>query len=101
MAHLARAGMTGRNGGWGWRFDPATHGNRQPVDAWPLLGRITAPTLIVRGGLSPVLTAEMADRLRASVPHSTLVTIPQAYHHLTLDRPTEFTAALDKFLSSV
>ncbi|PYM22997.1 MAG: hypothetical protein DMD78_13165 [Candidatus Rokuibacteriota bacterium] len=101
MAHLARAGMTGRNGGWGWRFDPATHGNRQPVDAWPLLGRITAPTLIVRGGLSPVLTAEMADRLRASVPRSTLVTIPQAYHHLTLDRPTQFTAALDNFLTTL
>ena len=101
MAHLARAGMTGRNGGWGWRFDPATHGNRQPVDAWPLLPRITAPTLIVRGGLSPVLTAEMADRLRASVPRSTLVTIPQAYHHLTLDRPTQFTAALDNFLTTL
>jgi pimeloyl-ACP methyl ester carboxylesterase len=101
MAHLARAGMTARNGGWGWRFDPATHGNRQPVDAWPLLPRITAPTLIVRGGLSPVLTAEMADRLRASVPRSTLVTIPQAYHHLTLDRPTEFTAELDHFLTAL
>ena len=101
MAHLARAGMTRRNGGWGWRFDPATHGNRQPVDAWPLLPRITAPTLIVRGGLSPVLTVEMADRLRASVPHSTLVTIPQAYHHLTLDRPAEFTTTLANFLTSL
>src|SRR6185503_10472216 len=47
LAHLARAGLTRRNGGWGWRFDPATHGNRAPVDAWPLLGQITAPTLIV------------------------------------------------------
>jgi pimeloyl-ACP methyl ester carboxylesterase len=101
MAHLARAGMTGRNGGWGWRFDPATHGNRQPVDAWPLLPRITAPTLIVRGGLSPVLTAEMAERLRASIPRSTLVTIPQAYHHLTLDRPAEFTAELGRFLDGL
>jgi esterase len=101
LAHLARAGMTRRNGGWGWRFDPATHGNRAPVDAWPLLGRITAPTLIVRGGLSPVLTAEMADRLRASIPGATLVTIPEAYHHLTLDRPTEFTAELSRFLARI
>lgn len=99
LAHLARAGMTRRKGGWAWRFDPATHGNRQPVDAWPLLGRITAPTLIVRGGLSPVLTAEMAERLRTGVPRATLVTIPEAYHHLTLDRPAEFTDALDRFLT--
>ena len=101
LAHLARAGMTRRNGGWAWRFDPATHGSRAPVDAWPLLPRITAPTLIVRGGLSPVLPAEMAERLRTSVPNSTLVTIPDAYHHLTLDRPGEFTVALDNVLATV
>ncbi len=99
LAHLARAGLAQRNGGWGWRFDPATHGARQPVDAWPLLPRITAPTLIVRGGLSPILPAEMAERLRASIPRATLVTIPEAYHHLTLDRPAEFAAALGRFLA--
>ena len=101
LAHLARAGLTRRNGGWGWRFDPATHGSRRPADAWPLLPRITAPTLVVRGGLSPVLTAEMADRLHASIPHSSLVTVPDAYHHLTLDRPAEFTTTLHTFLSRV
>jgi pimeloyl-ACP methyl ester carboxylesterase len=100
LAHLARAGMTRRNGGWGWRFDPATHGNRQPVDAWPLVSRITAPALIVRGGLSPVLTPEMANRLQSLIPGSTLVTVPGAYHHLTLDRPAEFTAVLRDFLKS-
>jgi pimeloyl-ACP methyl ester carboxylesterase len=101
LAHLARAGMTRRNGGWGWRFDPATHGNRRPVDAWPLLPRIAAPTLIVRGGLSPILTAEMAERLRAAVPGASLVTIPDAYHHLTLDRPAEFTTTLHDILTTV
>jgi pimeloyl-ACP methyl ester carboxylesterase len=92
--------MTRRNGGWGWRFDPATHGNRQPVDAWPLVSRITAPTHIVRGGLSPVLAPEMANRLQSLILGSALVTIPGAYHHLTLDRPAEFTAVLGDFLKS-
>ena len=98
LAHLARAGIVPRNGGWGWRFDPATHAARRPVDAWPLLAQITAPTLVVRGGLSPVLPAEMAERLRAAIPRATLVTVPNAYHHLTLDRPAEFTAELLRFL---
>ena len=98
LAHLARAGMMPRNGGWGWRFDPATHGARRPVDAWPLLAQITAPTLVVRGALSPVLPAEMAERLGAAIPRATLVTVPNAYHHLTLDRPAEFTAELLRFL---
>jgi pimeloyl-ACP methyl ester carboxylesterase len=101
LAHMAARAVTRRDGGWGWRFDPQTHGERRPVDAWPLLPRITAPTLVVRGGLSPVLTPEMADRLRASIPKASLVTIPDAYHHLTLDQPAAFTAALADFLSSV
>ena len=101
LAHMGQAAVARRNGGWGWRFDPATHGARQPVDAWPLLGRITAPTLVVRGGLSPVLTEEMAERLRASIPRASLVTIPDAYHHLTLDAPAAFTAALAEFLSGL
>jgi pimeloyl-ACP methyl ester carboxylesterase len=100
LGHIARAGLTRRDGGWGWRFDPATHGARQPVDAWPLLGKITAPTLITRAALSPVLPAEMAARLKDSIPGAKLVTIPEAYHHLTLDNPAAFTAALADFLSS-
>jgi pimeloyl-ACP methyl ester carboxylesterase len=101
LAHVARAGLMRRDGGWGWRFDPATHGARQPVDAWPLLSRITAPTLITRAALSPVLTQDMAERLRGSVPHASLITIPGAYHHLTLDRPAEFSAALSTFLATL
>jgi len=101
LAHVARAGLMRRDGGWAWRFDPATHGARQPVDAWPLLPGITAPTLITRAALSPVLTQDMAERLRASVPRASLVTIPGAYHHLTLDRPAEFSAALSTFLSTL
>src|SRR5262249_46481832 len=94
LAHMAHAGMVGRDGGWAWRFDPATHGARKPVDAWPLLPGITAPTLIARGGLSPVLTAEMAEQVRASIPRASLVTIPEAYHHLTLDAPAPLVTAL-------
>jgi pimeloyl-ACP methyl ester carboxylesterase len=101
LAHVARAGLARRDGGWAWRFDPATHGARQPVDAWPLLSRITAPTLITRAALSPVLTADLAERLRASVARASLVTIPDAYHHLTLDRPAEFSAALSNFLATL
>ena len=101
LAHIAQAGLTPRDGGWGWRFDPATHGARRPVDAWSLLGKITAPTLIVRGGLSPILPVEMAERLRASIPHASLVTVPDAYHHLTLDAPAAFNAALSQFLAAL
>ncbi len=55
-----------REGRFLYRFDPATNGLRRPVDAWSLLHRITAPTLIVRGEHSPVLTRPMAEEMAAA-----------------------------------
>ena len=101
LAHLAQTGIAQRNGGWTYRFDPAATHQRVPTDLWPHLARITAPTLIVRGELSPVLPAETAGRLRVSIAGATLVEIPGAYHHLVLDQPAAFTAALEPFLANV
>ena len=42
----------------------------------------------------------MGERLRASIPGASLVTFPNAYHHLTLDAPAAFTAALAGFLAN-
>ena len=99
FAHLGRAGVVEKNGHWVYRFDPASNSARAPVDAWPLLKRITAPTLIARGELSPVLPRDMAEKLRAAIPDATLAEIPASYHHLVLDNPTAFVHTLDAFLA--
>jgi pimeloyl-ACP methyl ester carboxylesterase len=101
LAHLGRASVVARDGGFASRFDPAAYGARRPADVWPLLGGITGPTLIVRGELSPILPRAMADRMRETIPDAALVEIPGAYHHLMLDRPAAFTAALDVFLRRI
>jgi pimeloyl-ACP methyl ester carboxylesterase len=59
---------------------------------------ITAPTLLVRGELSPIMPKEMADRMLAAIPSATLVTMPGVYHHLVLDAPEVFARILDDFL---
>ena len=100
LAHLGRSGVVERDGHWVYRFDPASNRQRQPVDAWTLVHRITAPTLIVRGELSPNFTREMADKLRATIPGAQYVEIPGAYHHLTLDNPKAFVQAVDPFLTT-
>src|SRR4030095_1650603 len=64
LAHLGEAGVVERDGHWVYRFDPASNSSRQPVDAWTLLDRITAPTLIVRGELTPHLPREVMDNIR-------------------------------------
>jgi pimeloyl-ACP methyl ester carboxylesterase len=98
LAHLARESVTFRDGAVSPRFDPACYGARKPVDAWPLLPRIQAPTLVIRGERSPILTRDMAGRLVAEIARARLVEIPDAYHHLVLDRPAEFVQAIRAFL---
>jgi esterase len=101
LEHLAREGVVQRDGGWVYRFDPTANVARKPVDAWTLLDRITAPTLIARAELSPVLPREQATRLATSIARATLVEIPGAYHHVTLDRPKEFAQTLEEFLGKL
>jgi pimeloyl-ACP methyl ester carboxylesterase len=99
LAHLARAGLAERDGGFKYRFDPACYAARRPVDCWPLLPRITAPTLVVRGERSPILPREMAEQMREAIPRVSVLEIPGAYHHLVLDAPVAFSRALDAFLT--
>ena len=98
LAHVARAGIAERNGGFSYRFDPSANGSRRPHDLWPHLSRIAAPTLLLRAALSPVLTAEMADQMRKAIPDVRFVEVPGAYHHLTLDQPDAFVTAVSEFL---
>jgi pimeloyl-ACP methyl ester carboxylesterase len=101
LAHLAREGVVARAGGVVYRFDPACYAARQPVDLWPLLPRIAAPALVVRGERSPILPREMAERLRAALGRATLVEVPEAYHHVLLDRPAAVARTLIDFLTDV
>lgn len=100
LTHLGQAGVVEREGQWVYRFDPASNGSRQPVDAWTLLDRITAPTLIVRGELSPNLPRDTVDRLRAAIRGAAFAEIAGSYHHLVLDNPAGFVQALAAFLAN-
>ncbi len=99
LGHLAREGVVERGGRFVYRFDPACNGMRRPADNWPLLHRISAPTLLVRGEHSPVLPRDMAQEMTRRIPRARWEEIAGAYHHLVLDRPDAFTAAVDRFLS--
>jgi pimeloyl-ACP methyl ester carboxylesterase len=101
LEHIARAGIVERDGRFLYRFDPACNGARRPTDAWPLLERITAPTLLVRGEHSRVLPREMAREMTKRIPRVRTAEIPGTYHHLVLDAPGAFVSALDAFLGEV
>jgi len=98
LEHLGRQGIAEREGRFLYRFDPQCNGGRKPVDGWKLLPQIKAPTLLVRGELSPIMPKEMAERMAAAIPNATLVTMLGVYHHLVLDAPDAFSHILDDFL---
>jgi pimeloyl-ACP methyl ester carboxylesterase len=101
LAHLAQESVAWRDGAVSLRFDPACYAARRPVDGWPLLHQIAAPTLVVRGERSAILPRAMAERLRAEIPAARLVEMAAAYHHLVLDQPEAFVRALRGFLDEL
>jgi N-formylmaleamate deformylase len=84
------------DGRFGFRFDPRWFGVPDRERADP--GRVLAPTLIVRGADSPLLTAAGAAELAGEIPNARLVEIPGAGHHVQLDRPDACLAAIEPFL---
>jgi len=99
LAHVAQAGLVERNGGWTYRFDPTSSGLRRPIDLWPLLGRVTAPVLVIRGQHSGVLAREDAERMAAALPAGAFAEIAGAYHHVMLDQPGAAAGAIARFLA--
>ncbi len=69
-----------------------------PQVAWPLLPRISCPTLILRAQRSSILDRRTAQAMRRAIPRSTLCEIPETCHHLILERPAEVAKAIREFL---
>jgi pimeloyl-ACP methyl ester carboxylesterase len=109
---LAFARRTYRDDGSGrplLAYDPVIlTGLAQPVDAnavaptlWPLWTQLfTIPMLVIRGGLSDILSAEILERMAASHPRLTALTLPQRGHAPMLDEPAAV-AAVAGFLREI
>jgi pimeloyl-ACP methyl ester carboxylesterase len=73
----------------------------QGEDLWSLARRLRAPTLLVHGEKSPVLTREMAERFAREIASVRLVSIPGAGHSVAGDAPEEFSKVVNEFLDEV
>ncbi|HXH20592.1 MAG TPA: alpha/beta hydrolase [Dehalococcoidia bacterium] len=86
------------SGKWTWKYSPDAPRLWRPEDLWDRLPRITAPTLVVRGGVSNVLTQEVAEKEAAAIPNGRLVVIEGSGHPVPMDRPRELEAEVRAFL---
>lgn len=76
-------------------------GNESGTEMWHAFEQLKkVPTLIVRGGLSDLFAASVADRMLAALDQGELVTVPDVGHTPTLDEP-EVVDAVERLLAQV
>jgi esterase len=91
------------DGRWTWKHDRRRgirrdRGGELTAAAWADLAKIQAPTLIVRGAESNMLSLETATKMHHMLKHSQLVEVPHAGHLVQGDNPVGFERVVRAFL---
>lgn len=95
------------DGRWYWHWDPrflertAAGRERDAQLLEAAATRLKAPTLLVRGGKSDVLTEEGIEAFQALVPHARFVDIAGAGHMVAGDKNDAFTNAIVSFAATL
>ena len=97
----------GADGRWRWHWDPAfvSTGDEPRVDRRARIeqatARVAAPTMIVRGGRSDVVSDEGLADMTRRLPHARVADVAAAGHMVAGDDNDVFGAALDDFLDEL
>jgi len=91
--HSVRAEPDGR---FSYKFDPRWF--TLPARPRPDLARLSCRTLLIRGGDSPLLSADSARDFVSEVAGGQLVEIADAGHHVLIDQPDRLFEVLEDFL---
>ena len=97
--HIARGSLVQTDAGWTWKFDPRLF-EHTLVALRDQLASVRCRVALLRGELSTVVqentAAYMYELMGRNAP---VVSIPEAHHHLILDQPLAFVAALRALLA--
>jgi pimeloyl-ACP methyl ester carboxylesterase len=96
-----------RDGRWYWHWDPAfiSRGRTETVPdrlaglLEVAMDNVSVPTMLVRGVLSDVVSAEGVDDLLSHIPDATVVDVDGAAHMIAGDRNDAFSEAVIAFLT--
>jgi pimeloyl-ACP methyl ester carboxylesterase len=91
------------DGRWTWKHDRRRgirrdRGGEMNAAAWADLARINAPTLIVRGAESNMLSAQTAIKMQQTLADGRFVEVPRAGHLVQGDNPVAFEQVVREFL---
>jgi non-heme chloroperoxidase len=103
---LAKNVRLGADGKYHWHWDPARRRTRGDQTAYrerlhACANHLDVPTLLVRGGLSDVLSEAGAQRFLQQCPHAEYVNVANAAHMVAGDRNDIFADAVIAFLKRV
>lgn len=97
---VARASLRHDGDGWTWKFDPKVFARTEPTPLHEHLASVRCRVAVFHGEHSGLVTPDvsefMFDTLGRVAP---FVEIPAAWHHLILDQPLAFVAALRAILA--
>ena len=100
LEHVARHSLRQVENGWTWKFDPRVFLRISLTPLSEYLSQTRCRVAVLRGELSNLVPPETGEYiyqlLRRNAP---IVEIPQAHHHLILDQPLPFIAALRALLA--
>jgi pimeloyl-ACP methyl ester carboxylesterase len=103
LEYIARHSLLRVDGGWAWKFDedwPTSMkgGERLPEEYRDLKTKVG----VIYGDKSELFSRRTLDYMRELIPQQfPAVAIPGAQHHVFLDKPLEFIAALKELLATL
>ncbi|HVN63285.1 MAG TPA: alpha/beta hydrolase [Candidatus Binataceae bacterium] len=89
------------DGRWTLKFDRESFFGGDGMHVLDTISAIEIPLLLVRAELSRIMTAEGLELAHKSNPRARLLTIPDSYHHLPLERPNDLARIIAEFADSL
>lgn len=100
LRYIARTSIGAVDGGWSWKFDMEFLQKTEMNDLSKHVKNIQIKTSVVYGEKSMLFLPPMMDFMRSVYhPEVPFIMLPDAQHHLFLDKPLEFIALLKNTLA--
>lgn len=98
--HVARHSLKQTAEGWTWKFDRTVFAGGPPPPIHDLLAAVRCRVAVFHGEHSAIVTPDVTDYMNELLGRNApFVEIPDAHHHLILDQPLAFIAALRAILA--
>lgn len=99
---IGRHSLAAAAGGWTWKFDQEVLGARRFGEPFrEYLKAVSCRAALIFGEKSKLVSRETASYMSSLMgPEAPIVEVPEAQHHVMLDQPLAFVAALRMLLES-